>query len=54
MVVPQGGMAIMPPGAPIYDYGEEDTVIHVHGTGPWGINSSRGGRRVLGLNESGP
>lgn len=35
--VPQGGIAIMPPGAPMYGYTEEDTVIQLHGVGPWGI-----------------
>jgi quercetin dioxygenase-like cupin family protein len=35
--LPQGGVAIMPPGAPMYGYTDEDTVIQVHGTGPWGI-----------------
>jgi quercetin dioxygenase-like cupin family protein len=37
IAVPQGGVAIMPPGAPMYGYTEEDTVIQVHGVGPWGI-----------------
>lgn len=32
-----GGMAIMPPGMPMYGYTKEDTVIQVHGVGPWGI-----------------
>jgi len=35
--LPQGGVAIMPPGAPMYGYTDEDTVIQVHGVGPWGI-----------------
>ncbi len=33
----QGGVAIMAPGEPMFGYTEEDTVIQVHGTGPWGI-----------------
>ncbi len=32
-----GGVAIMAPGDPMFGYTEEDTVIQVHGTGPWGI-----------------
>ena len=32
-----GGVAIMAPGEPMFGYTEEDTVIQVHGTGPWGI-----------------
>ena len=35
--LPQGGVAIMPPGTPMYGYVDEDTVIQVHGVGPWGI-----------------
>lgn len=35
--LPEGAMAIMPPGAPMYGYTEEDTVIQLHGVGPWGI-----------------
>lgn len=35
--LPTGGVAIMPPGAPMYGYTEEDTVIQLHGIGPWGI-----------------
>lgn len=33
----QGGVAIMAPGEPMFGYTEEDTVIQLHGTGPWGI-----------------
>lgn len=36
-VLPAGGVAIMPPGAPMFGYTEEETVIQLHGTGPWGI-----------------
>lgn len=32
-----GGMAIMPPGAPMYAQAEGDTVVQLHGTGPWGV-----------------
>jgi hypothetical protein len=32
-----GGVAIMPPGAPMFGYTEEETIIQLHGTGPWGI-----------------
>lgn len=27
----------MPPGAPVFGYTEEETVIQLHGTGPWDI-----------------
>ncbi|KJS29914.1 MAG: cupin [Desulfatitalea sp. BRH_c12] len=33
----KGGMAIMAPGEPMFGYTEEETVIQLHGTGPWGI-----------------
>ena len=32
-----GDMAIMAPGDPMYGYTEVETVIQLHGTGPWGI-----------------
>jgi hypothetical protein len=32
-----GDMAIMAPGEPMFGYTEEETVIQLHGTGPWGI-----------------
>ncbi|MCH8505281.1 MAG: cupin domain-containing protein [Ectothiorhodospiraceae bacterium] len=35
--LPPGGVAIMPPGAPMFGYAETDTVIQLHGVGPWGI-----------------
>jgi quercetin dioxygenase-like cupin family protein len=35
--LPAGSIAIMPPGAPMYGYTEEETVLQIHGTGPWGI-----------------
>lgn len=35
---PAGGVTMMPPGMPMYAYtGKEETVIQLHGTGPWGI-----------------
>ncbi|WP_366653691.1 cupin domain-containing protein [Fodinicurvata sp. EGI_FJ10296] len=36
--LPQGGVAIMAPGEPMFGYTEVDTVIQLHGTGPWGID----------------
>jgi hypothetical protein len=35
--LPAGSVAIMSPGDPMYGYTEEETVIQLHGTGPWGI-----------------
>lgn len=36
---PAGGVAMMPPGMPMFAYtDDEETVIQIHGTGPWGIN----------------
>lgn len=35
--LPVGSVAIMSPGDPMYGYTEEETVIQLHGTGPWGI-----------------
>jgi quercetin dioxygenase-like cupin family protein len=32
-----GSVAIMPPGAPMFGYTEEETIIQLHGTAPWGI-----------------
>ena len=32
-----GGVAIMPPGAPMFGYTEQETIIQLHGNGPWGI-----------------
>ncbi len=37
MALPPGSVAIMPPGDPMFGYVEEETVIQLHGTGPWGI-----------------
>ncbi|MGH9429116.1 MAG: cupin domain-containing protein [Terriglobia bacterium] len=34
-----GGVTIMPVGMPMYAYTtQEEAVIQIHGTGPWGIN----------------
>lgn len=35
--LPAGAVAIMPPGAPMYGHAEENTVIQLHGVGPWSI-----------------
>jgi quercetin dioxygenase-like cupin family protein len=35
--MPVGGFAVMPPGAAMFGYTEEETIIQLHGTGPWGI-----------------
>lgn len=36
---PAGGVTMMPPGMPMFAFtGNEETVIQIHGTGPWGIN----------------
>ncbi|MCC5846621.1 MAG: cupin domain-containing protein [Verrucomicrobia bacterium] len=37
MALRVGGVAIMPPGDPMFGYTEEETIIQLHGTGPWGI-----------------
>ncbi len=37
MALRRGGVAIMPPGDPMFGYTEEETIIQLHGTGPWGI-----------------
>jgi hypothetical protein len=33
-----GGITIMPIGMPMYVFTQEETVVQIHGTGPWGIN----------------
>jgi len=33
-----GSVAIMPPGSPMFGYTKEETVIQLHGMGPWGLN----------------
>ena len=36
---PAGGVTMMPPGMPMFAYTTDaETVIQIHGTGPWGIN----------------
>lgn len=35
--LPAGSLAIMSPGDPMFGYTREETVIQLHGTGPWGI-----------------
>lgn len=32
-----GSVAIMPPGTPMFGFTREETVIQLHGTGPWGL-----------------
>lgn len=32
-----GDVAIMPPGAPMFGFTRGETVIQLHGIGPWGI-----------------
>lgn len=33
-----GSVMFMPIGVPMFGYAKEETIIQVHGTGPWGIN----------------
>ncbi len=33
-----GDMALIPQGEPMFGYTEEETIIQLHGTGPWGIH----------------
>jgi quercetin dioxygenase-like cupin family protein len=33
-----GSVAIMPPNTPMFGYTKQETVIQLHGTGPWGLN----------------
>lgn len=35
--LPEGSLAIMPPGDPMFGVAEGEVVIQLHGTGPWGI-----------------
>lgn len=35
--LPEGSVAIMSPGDPMFGFTEEEVVIQLHGTGPWGI-----------------
>lgn len=39
--LPTGSVAIMAPGDPMFGYTTEETVIQLHGTGPWGIEYIR-------------
>lgn len=35
---PPGGVTMIPAGVPMFAYtGDEETVVQIHGTGPWGI-----------------
>lgn len=36
--LPPGSFALMSPGVPMFAFTEEETVIELHGTGPWGID----------------
>jgi quercetin dioxygenase-like cupin family protein len=33
-----GGITIMPVGMPMFVFVKEETVVQIHGTGPWGIS----------------
>jgi hypothetical protein len=33
-----GGITIMPIGMPMYVFAQEETIVQIHGIGPWGIN----------------
>ena len=37
MALRTGGVAIMPPGDPMFGYAEGEVIMQLHGTGPWGI-----------------
>ncbi len=37
MALRPGGVAIMPPGDPMFGYAEGEVIIQIHGNGPWGI-----------------
>jgi hypothetical protein len=37
MPLEPGGFAVMAPGEPMYGFTKEETVIQLHGNGPWGI-----------------
>jgi quercetin dioxygenase-like cupin family protein len=36
--LPPGSVLIMPPGTPMFGYTKEETVLQLHGTGPWGLH----------------
>ena len=33
-----GGITIMPVGMPMFVFTREETVVQIHGTGPWGLD----------------
>jgi quercetin dioxygenase-like cupin family protein len=35
IAVPPGGVVAIPPGVAHFAWSEEETVVHVHGEGPW-------------------
>jgi quercetin dioxygenase-like cupin family protein len=37
MALGPGSVAIMPPDTPMFGYTREETVIQLHGNGPWGL-----------------
>ncbi|TVQ38374.1 MAG: DUF4437 domain-containing protein [Geminicoccaceae bacterium] len=37
LALPVGGFAIMPPGVPMYGFTDSETIVQLHGQGPWGI-----------------
>ena len=37
MALPPGGMMIMQPGTKHFAWNKEETIVQLHGTGPWGI-----------------
>lgn len=39
VAVPAGGVVAIPPGMPHFAWSDEETVVHVHGEGPWISNA---------------
>lgn len=37
MALPPGGMMIMQPGTKHFAWNKDETIVQLHGTGPWGI-----------------
>ena len=37
MPVDRGGMMILQPNRPLYAWTQEETVVQLHGTVPWGV-----------------
>lgn len=35
VAVPPGGVVAIPPGVPHFAWSKDETVVHVHGDGPW-------------------